>query len=87
MKKINLTILFFLLSLTGFSQTKDTFFLKSIPTYDEFGNYYQVIERFTYPPTKSDSIQFEKESRIEMTKFFDSLRKTYYVPKRKKNKL
>ena len=85
MKKNIISIIFLIITLTGFSQSKDTFYLWSVPAYDEFGNLYQVEKSYNHIPTKEDSINFKKQSNIELNLWMDSLRKLYYVPKRKIN--
>ena len=75
MKK--LLILLSLFSTKVYSQTKDTFELYSFPTYDEYGNYYQVVKRFDHIPTKQDSLDFEKESRISISEMMREERKRF----------
>ena len=76
-------IISLIITLTGYSQSKDTFVMKSFPTYDEFGNYYEIEKSYNHIPTREDSIKFRKESEIQINFWMDSLRKIYYIPKRK----
>lgn len=71
-----------LTSLVGFSQTRDTFYLRTIPTYDEFGNLYHIVKSFNHIPTKQDSIKFQRESDLQLRLWMDSMR-MYYAPKGK----
>lgn len=80
MKKIIIFLLF--LSTKSYSQTKDTFELKSFPTYDEYGNYYQVVKRYDHVPTKQDSLDFKKESSISISEMMLEERKRF-EPKKK----
>jgi len=80
MKKIMTSLAFIAISISASAQTKDTFVLKSFPTYDEFGNYYEVVKSFDHIPTSKDSANFKKESRAQIHAIIDSVRKTYYVP-------
>ena len=45
---------------------KDSFVIKSFPTYDADGNYYSYTKKYDHLPTKEDSILF----KIEMNEFF-----------------
>jgi hypothetical protein len=69
MKKI--FIILSLISSQVFSQSTDTFELRSFPHYDEYGNLYTVTEKFDHLPTREDSLKFEKESRIIIYKMMD----------------
>lgn len=88
MKRILTSIAFIAISISASAQTKDTFTLKSFPTYDEFGNYYEVIKSFDHIPTQQDSADFKRESRIQIKAGMDSIYKIYNpAPKaRKKSK-
>lgn len=59
------------------AQTKDTFVLKSFPTYDQFGNYYEVTKSFDHIPTQQDSICFKEESKVQIKVWMDSLYKVF----------
>jgi hypothetical protein len=87
MKKI--FILLLLISTKVHSQTKDTFELLSFPTYDEYGNYYQVVKKFDHLPTKQDSLIFKKESDLEISKMILEEKKRFEpknnVKKKKQN--
>lgn len=85
MKRILTSIAFITISISASAQTKDTFTLKSFPTYDEFGNYYEVIKSFDHIPTQQDSICFKEESRAQIHHLADSVRKIY-TPIHKKSK-
>lgn len=87
MKKLFTLLLLF--STKAFSQTKDTFELYSIPTYDEYGNYYQVVKRYDHIPTKQDSLDFKKESSASISEMIREVRKDFEpknnIKKKKKN--
>lgn len=74
-----ISLAFIAISIGAKSQTKDTFILKSFPTYDEFGNYYEVTKSFDHIPTSQDSADFKRESRIQIHHLADSVR-LYYMP-------
>lgn len=86
MKKTIILFIFIAISMRVSAQTKNTFVLKSFPTYDEFGNYYEVIKSFNHIPTYQDSVNFKRESRIQIRKQIDSIRKIYYIPTKKLKK-
>ena len=74
-----ISLAFIAISIGAKSQTKDTFILKSFPTYDEFGNYYEITKSFDHIPTSQDSADFKRESRIQIHHLADSVR-PYYMP-------
>ena len=80
MKKTLTSIALIFATLSVSAQTKDTFTLKSFPTYDEFGNYYEVVKSFDHIPTSQDSTNFKRESRAQIHAMVDSVRKIYYIP-------
>jgi len=88
MKRILTSIAFVAISISASAQTKDTFTLKTIPHYDEFGNLYTIIQVFDHVPTQQDSICFNEGSKIQMNIWMDSMYKIYNpAPKpRKKSK-
>lgn len=83
MKKIIIFLL--ILSTKCYSQTKDTFELVSFPTYDEYGNYYQVVKKYDHIPTQKDSLDFKKESRSSISQMMLEERKRF-EPKPAKRK-
>jgi hypothetical protein len=87
MKKIITFFAFVAISTSTSAQTKDTFILKNIPTYDQFGNLYIVTKSFDHIPTSQDTLNFDKESKIQVNLLMDSVKK-YYAPTpiRKKSK-
>jgi hypothetical protein len=80
MKKTLTSLALIFAALDVSAQTKDTFILKSFPTYDEFGNYYEITKSFECLPTRQDSVNFIKESRVQIHHLVDSVR-AYYAPK------
>jgi len=79
---------FVAISTSTSAQTKDTFILKNIPTYDQFGNLYTIKKTFDHVPTQQDSIEFKKECNTQLKIWMDSVYKIYYIPSptRKKSK-
>jgi len=73
MKKILILIILTLSVSVALAQTKDTFALKSIPTYDEFGNCYRVIKQYDHVPTTQDSASFVIESSMLIHHMIDSI--------------
>ena len=80
------SLVFIAISISASAQTKDTFILKNIPTYDQFGNLYTIKKTFDHIPTQQDSIEFKKECNNQLKIWMDSVYKTYYTPTRKKSK-
>ena len=76
------TIFFLLIGSNVSAQTKDSFFLRSMPAYDENGALYQVQHQYDHVPTSEDSILFLKESKIEVRDMIDSIQQSE-KPKRK----
>ena len=84
-----ISLAFIAVSMNASAQTKDTFVLKTIPHYDEFGNLYTISQSYDHIPTSKDSADFNKESSAQMKVWMDSMYKTYYRPttnNRKKSK-
>ena len=87
MKKVIISLASIVISISALSQTKDSFVLKSIPNYDEFGNYYEVVKSFNHIPTSKDSADFKRESRAELHIWINSgyrMNSTPALPVRKK---
>ena len=87
--KTLLATLLVLVSLSASAQTKDTFELRSFPTYDEFGNYYAVINRYDHIPTTQDSLTFKIESEKAIDKMIEENKVKYQItpaPVKKKSK-
>ena len=53
----------------------DTFYLESFPLYDMDGNLYIVRQAYTTKPTKEDTLEFLKYSRIQTDKMYDSVQR------------
>ena len=51
---------------------KRTYRLESIPTYDSLGNLYGTVKDYDHIPTHQDTIDFEKESEIDIQLMIDS---------------
>lgn len=85
MKPTLLTILAAVTFTAASAQTsKDTFYLQSFPTYDEYGNYYQIVKAYDHIPTSKDTAEFKRESSASISKMMDSVVTSYkIVPKRK----
>ena len=84
-----ISLAFIAVSMNASAQTKDTFILKTIPNYDQFGNLYTITKSFDHIPTSKDSADFNRESSAQMKVWMDSMYKTYYRPTiniRKKSK-
>ncbi len=87
MKKVMISLAFIAISIGVSAQTKDTFVLKTIPHYDEFGNLYTVSQTYYHIPTSKDSADFYKESKIQIKIWMDSMYKVFSTPTpRKKSK-
>ena len=54
-------------------ESKQTYTLESIPTYDSLGNVYNVKKEYNHKPTHEDSVEFEIESDKEIKKTMDSV--------------
>jgi hypothetical protein len=80
MKKIMTSLALIAISISASAQTKDTFVLKTVPHYDEFGNLYTMSQSYDHIPTSKDSDDFKKESNIQISVWIDSMYKTYHVP-------
>jgi len=78
------SLAFIAISISASAQTKDTFVLKTIPHYDEFGNLYTMSQSYDHIPTSKDSANFERESDIQIASWMDSVKKEYYIPSVKK---
>jgi len=74
------SLAFIAISISASAQTKDTFVLKTIPHYDEFGNLYTISQSYDHIPTSKDSANFKMESNTQMKVWMDSLYKIYHVP-------
>ena len=74
------SLAFIAISISASAQTKDTFVLKTIPHYDEFGNLYTMSQSYDHIPTSKDSANFKRESDTQIKVWMDSLYKIYYVP-------
>ena len=76
------SLAFIAISISASAQTKDTFVLKSFPTYDEFGNYYEVVKSFDHIPTSKDSADFKRESDEQIDLMMKKVKKenNYYPP-------
>lgn len=86
MRTVILVIIATTLSITALAQSaKDTFYLSSFPTYDEFGNYYQVTKMYDHIPTSKDTSDFAVESNAQLAKLIDSVgaQYRYVVPAKK----
>ena len=77
MKKIITSLAFIAISISASAQTKDTFILKTVPHYDEFGNLYTISQSYDHIPTSKDSADFKMESNIQIRVWIDSMYKTY----------
>ena len=75
-----ISLAFIAVSINASAQTKDTFVLKTIPHYDEFGNLYTISKSYNHIPTSKDSADFDRESRIQISIWMDSLYKVYHIP-------
>ena len=75
-----ISLAFIAVSMNASAQTKDTFVLKTIPHYDEFGNLYTISQSYDHIPTSKDSADFNRESSAQIKVWMDSLYKTYYIP-------
>jgi len=80
MKKVMTSLAFIAISISASAQTKDTFVLKTLPNYDEFGNLYMITKSFDHVPTSKDSADFKRESRVQIHAMVDSVKKEYYTP-------
>lgn len=69
-----LTTLVILLALSSTAQTKQVYYLSTLPTYDENGNVYQISQQYDHVPTSDDSSYFKKVSRKQMVRLIDSVR-------------
>lgn len=54
-------------------ESKQTYTLESIPTYDSLGNLYGIQKTYDHKPTYRDSIEFNIESDREIQKTMDSV--------------
>ena len=55
------------------NEPKESYLLKSFPTYDELGNYYEMDTTFDHKPTQEDTAAFYKSSDAQLTKLMDSV--------------
>ena len=63
MKHMSLILLCFFVSVNLYSQTKDTFILKTnVPTYDAQGNLLMYNKTYNHAPTREDSLDFFKQA-------------------------
>ena len=86
MKTLLLTIAIAITATAASGQEKkDTFYLESFPTYDEYGNYYQVTKAYDHPPTSEDSATFAVESRAHISEMIKTTAIQYKpaLPKKK----
>jgi hypothetical protein len=51
-----------------------TYKMETLPNFDMDGNVYVVKREYDHLPTKEDSINFNNESRIEISKMIDSIK-------------
>lgn len=77
MKEVIAILAAVILSTTVNAQTKEVYTLSSFPTYDEFGNYYQVVKEYDHLPTTQDSISFKLESGQQVDHMIDSMAKEF----------
>ena len=85
MKKVVTILVSTVISLAAMSQTKKTYTLNSFPTYDQYGNYYEVTKEYDHLPTAQDSTSFELESRIHINRMIDSTESNYRAIYNKSN--
>jgi len=74
------SLAFIAISISASAQTKDTFILKTVPYYDEFGNLYTISQSYDHIPTSKDSTNFKIKSNTQIKVWVDSLYKIYYIP-------
>ena len=80
MKTLILTIVIALTATVASGQEKkDTFYLESFPTYDEYGNYYQVAKAYDHIPTSKDTADFAIESRAHISEMIKTTASQYKI--------
>ena len=84
MKKAILVFLVTFICFVAFAQKKDTFTLESIPTHDEFGNFYQITKQFDHIPTHQDSLNFNTYAHKYIKHNMDSICNRNYEYERAK---
>jgi hypothetical protein len=65
---------------TNTNTKSTTYTLKSFPTYDELGNYYEMDTTFDHKPTHEDTIKFYQSSDAQLQEFADSVVKARTNP-------
>ena len=80
MKKLLIIISTLFVFGTASAQVKDSFELRSIPVLDMDGNMYVVSKYYDHIPTYQDSVNFKKQSSLELKK----MTAVVQVPKQRK---
>jgi len=66
-------------SQTKIQDTTPVYKMVTIPYYDEYGNLYGIEKVYKHKPTRRDSLDFRVESRREIYKMMDSVKKVNHL--------